>query len=115
MLLDAIVQTLSRSRSGTPKPDHRATILKWTLRVVEGCLWCALSILLTPDLPTGHWPYGSESVSGPRGGKLTGSAGRRGVSPEVLIRDAIERAGDYDDWFIAKSRRDSPKSRPGRC
>ena len=33
-------------------------------------------------------------------GKLTRAAGRRGVSPEVLIREAIERAVDYDDWFI---------------
>jgi predicted transcriptional regulator len=33
-------------------------------------------------------------------GKLTRAAGRRGVSPEVVIREAIERAVDYDDWFI---------------
>jgi predicted transcriptional regulator len=33
-------------------------------------------------------------------GKLTLAAGRRGVSPETLIREAIERAVDYDDWFI---------------
>jgi predicted transcriptional regulator len=33
-------------------------------------------------------------------GKLTRAAARRGVSPEVLIREAIERAVDYDDWFI---------------
>ena len=33
-------------------------------------------------------------------GKLTRAAGRRRVSPEVLIREAIERAVDYDDWFI---------------
>jgi predicted transcriptional regulator len=33
-------------------------------------------------------------------GKLTLAAGRRGVSPEVLIREAIERAVDYDDWLI---------------
>ena len=33
-------------------------------------------------------------------GKLTRAAGRRGVSPEALIREAIERAVDYDDWFI---------------
>jgi predicted transcriptional regulator len=32
--------------------------------------------------------------------KLTRAAGRRGVLPEVLIREAIERALDYDDWFI---------------
>jgi predicted transcriptional regulator len=32
--------------------------------------------------------------------KLTLAAGRRGVSPEALIREAIERAVDYDDWFI---------------
>jgi predicted transcriptional regulator len=33
-------------------------------------------------------------------GKLAQAAGRRGVSAEVLIREAIERAVDYDDWFI---------------
>jgi predicted transcriptional regulator len=33
-------------------------------------------------------------------GKLTRAADRRGVSPEVLIREAIERAVDYDDWLI---------------
>ena len=33
-------------------------------------------------------------------GKLARAAGRRGVSADVLIREAIERAVDYDDWFI---------------
>jgi predicted transcriptional regulator len=33
-------------------------------------------------------------------GKLARAAGHRGVSAEVLIREAIERAVDYDDWFI---------------
>ena len=33
-------------------------------------------------------------------GKLVRAASRRGVSAEVLIREAIERAVDYDDWFI---------------
>ena len=33
-------------------------------------------------------------------GKLARAAGRRGVPPDVLIREAIERAVDYDDWFI---------------
>ena len=33
-------------------------------------------------------------------GKLSRAAGRRGVSADVLIREAIERAVDYDDWFI---------------
>ena len=33
-------------------------------------------------------------------GKLARAAGRRGVSAEVLIREAIERAVDYDDWFL---------------
>ena len=33
-------------------------------------------------------------------GKLAQAAGRRGVSAEHLIREAIERAVDYDDWFI---------------
>ena len=33
-------------------------------------------------------------------GKLAQAAGRRGVSADVLIREAIERVVDYDDWFI---------------
>lgn len=33
-------------------------------------------------------------------GKLARGAGRRGISSELLIREAIERAVDYDDWFI---------------
>ena len=33
-------------------------------------------------------------------GKLARAAGRRGVSADVLIREAIERAVDYEDWFI---------------
>jgi hypothetical protein len=37
------------------------------------------------------------------------------VSADVLIREAIERAVDYDDWFIAKSRRGSPRSNAGRA
>ena len=47
-------------------------------------------------------------------GKLARAADRRGVSADVLIREAIERAVDYDDWFTAKSRRASPRSTPGR-
>jgi predicted transcriptional regulator len=46
-----------------------------------------------------HWPYGSEPVCRLEG-KLARAAGRRGVSAELLIREAIERAVDYDDWFI---------------
>ncbi|MDE3154285.1 MAG: hypothetical protein KGN76_04245 [Acidobacteriota bacterium] len=33
-------------------------------------------------------------------GKLALAADRRGVSIEVLAREALERAVDYDDWFI---------------
>ena len=33
-------------------------------------------------------------------GKLAAAARRRGVSVEVLAREALERAVDYDDWFI---------------
>jgi predicted transcriptional regulator len=33
-------------------------------------------------------------------GKLVLAADRRGVSVEVLAREALERAVDYDDWFI---------------
>jgi predicted transcriptional regulator len=32
--------------------------------------------------------------------KLSQAADRRGISAELLIREAIERAVDYDDWFI---------------
>jgi predicted transcriptional regulator len=32
--------------------------------------------------------------------KLTVAADRRGVPAETLAREAIERAVDYDDWFI---------------
>lgn len=44
----------------------------------------AMEVNLTPELE----------------GKLVQAAGRRGVSADVLIREAIERAVDYDDWFI---------------
>ena len=33
-------------------------------------------------------------------GKLAAAANRRGVSVEVLAREALERAVDYDDWFL---------------
>ena len=33
-------------------------------------------------------------------GKVARAADRRGVSADVLVREAIERAVDYDDWFI---------------
>jgi len=32
--------------------------------------------------------------------KLAKAADRRGISAELLAREAIERAVDYDDWFI---------------
>ena len=33
-------------------------------------------------------------------GKLSRAADRRGISAELLAREAIERAVDYDDWFV---------------
>ena len=33
-------------------------------------------------------------------GKLARAADRRGVSTDVLVCEAIERAVDYDEWFI---------------
>jgi predicted transcriptional regulator len=33
-------------------------------------------------------------------GKVARAADRRGVSADVLVREAIERTVDYDDWFI---------------
>jgi predicted transcriptional regulator len=32
--------------------------------------------------------------------KLALAADRRGVSLEILVREALERAVDYDDWFL---------------
>ncbi len=32
--------------------------------------------------------------------KLALAADRRGMTPEVLVLEAIERAVDYDDWFL---------------
>ncbi len=43
-----------------------------------------MDVILSPDLE----------------GKLARAAGRRGVSAELLIREALERAVDYDEWFI---------------
>lgn len=33
-------------------------------------------------------------------GRLTDAAQRRGVSVEQLASEALERAVDYDDWFL---------------
>lgn len=33
-------------------------------------------------------------------GKLAAAASRRGVSIEALAREALERAVDFDDWFL---------------
>jgi predicted transcriptional regulator len=33
-------------------------------------------------------------------GKLAAAANRRGVTVEALAREALERAVDYDDWFL---------------
>ena len=35
-------------------------------------------------------------------GKLAAAASRRGVSVEALAREALERAVDFDDWFLAE-------------
>lgn len=32
--------------------------------------------------------------------KLARAADRRGITAETLAREAIERAVDYDDWFV---------------
>jgi predicted transcriptional regulator len=37
--------------------------------------------------------------------KLTDAAGRRGMSAETLAREAIERAIDYDAWFVREVER----------
>ena len=33
-------------------------------------------------------------------GKLAAAASRRGVSVEALAREALERAVEYEDWFL---------------
>jgi predicted transcriptional regulator len=33
-------------------------------------------------------------------GRLAAAARRRGLSVEALAREALERAADYDDWFL---------------
>jgi len=33
-------------------------------------------------------------------GKLAAAASRRGVSAEALAHETLERALDYDDWFV---------------
>jgi predicted transcriptional regulator len=35
-------------------------------------------------------------------GKLAAAARRRGVSVEALAHEALERALDYDEWFIGE-------------
>ena len=45
-------------------------------------------------------------------GKLARAKGRRGVSADVLIREATEPAVDYDDWFIRYVGKGSPSSTP---
>lgn len=54
---------------------------------------------LTPQAPSVHRLDGSEPLSRPRGQAGAGGWPAR-VSADVLIREAIERAVDYDDWFI---------------
>ena len=46
-----------------------------------------------------HWAY-EVNLSPDLEGKLARAAGRRCLSADVLIREAIERAVDYNDWFI---------------
>jgi predicted transcriptional regulator len=48
-------------------------------------------------------------------GKRTRAADRRGVSPEVPIRQAIERAVDYDDWLIGEVGKGLAQADAGRC
>jgi hypothetical protein len=45
-------------------------------------------------------------------GKLTAAASRRGVSVEVVAREALDGAIDYDDGSSARSRPASPKWTP---
>jgi hypothetical protein len=43
--------------------------------------------------------------------RLARVAGRRGVSVDVVIREAIQRAVD-DDWFIREVERGEPRPTP---
>ena len=54
------------------------------------------------DTPCPYITLGSMEVnlSPDLEGQLARAAGRRGISADVLIREAIERAVEYDDWFI---------------
>lgn len=47
-----------------------------------------------------HWKSMELHLSSELEGKLAAAASRRGVSVEVLAREALERAVDYDDWFL---------------
>ena len=58
-----------------------------------------MGILVTREFLTVHLLMAVKRSRDPRGQADT-AAGRRGVSPEVLSREAIERAVDDDDWFI---------------
>lgn len=47
-------------------------------------------------------------------GKLALAADRRGVSVDALAREALERAVDYDDWFIREVESAWPRSARAR-
>jgi predicted transcriptional regulator len=46
--------------------------------------------------------------------KLTAAARRRGVSIEALAHEALERALDYDDWFIGEVESGFAQAETGR-
>ncbi|MEO7192548.1 MAG: hypothetical protein ABI051_15955 [Vicinamibacterales bacterium] len=48
-------------------------------------------------------------------GKLARAAGRRGISAELLVREAIERAVDYDDWFTREVEKGLAQIDPGQA
>jgi predicted transcriptional regulator len=48
-------------------------------------------------------------------GELARAAGRRGESAHVLIREAIERVVDYDDWFIREVEKGFGQIDAGHC
>ena len=47
-------------------------------------------------------------------GKLTAAARRRGVSIEALALEMLERALDYDVWFIGEVESGLAQARPAR-
>ena len=64
---------------------------------VSAKLW-SMELNVPPDLQT----------------KLARAADRRGVAAEALALEAIERAVEYDDWFLREVEKGSRKFSEGK-